>query len=307
MRNCVVNQLEQIAEDNRDIVVFTADLGYSVFEGFAKKFPDRFVNTGIAEAVMTSAAAGMALNGKTVITYSIANFNTLRVIEQIRNDICYHNAHVIIISVGGGVSYGQLGMSHHATEDISMMSTLPNMKVFVPGTPDEAEICLNYAIKSQGPSYIRLARRGEKNLYKIDKAEDGLFEVKTHENSKYAILSCGPILNEALKAEEILRGNDIDIDVYSIPFVKPLSKKIYNILKKYKVVFTLEENQKHGGLGGWICEERCKLVGNACRVIPFGFNDEFTSVVGSHDFLCEKYKLSAQYIAKNIIDIDSGK
>ena len=138
MRNAVINEIERMAESDGRIAVVTADLGYSVLESFSERFPDRFYNVGISEQLMASAAAGIAMSGCIVFTYSIGNFATLRCIEQIRNDICYHGANVKIIAVGGGFSYGQLGMSHHATEDIAMLRALPNMHVLVPADPEEA-------------------------------------------------------------------------------------------------------------------------------------------------------------------------
>ena len=147
MRNTAIQEIERLAEQDMRICLMTGDLGYGVLESFAKKFPERYFNMGISEQSMTAAAAGMALCGSIVFTYSIGNFNTLRCIEQIRNDICYHNANVKIISVGSGFSYGQLGMSHHATEDVAMLRALPNMRVFVPADPEEALLAVNYAAK----------------------------------------------------------------------------------------------------------------------------------------------------------------
>ena len=138
MRNTFINKITEMAQNNKKIMVVTADLGYSVLEGFRDLYPSRYFNVGISEQAMAYVAGGLALEGNIVITYSIGNFSTLRCIEQIRNDICNHNANVKIVSVGGGFSYGQLGMSHHATEDIAMMRTIPGMKVLVPSDPEEA-------------------------------------------------------------------------------------------------------------------------------------------------------------------------
>ena len=160
MRNAVINEIERMAESDGRIAVMTADLGYSVLESFAARFPDRFYNVGISEQLMASAAAGIALSGCVVFTYSIGNFATLRCIEQIRNDICYHDANVKIIAVGGGFSYGQLGMSHHATEDIAMLRALPNMHVLAPADPEEALAAVRYAVGTEGPFYIRSGRTG---------------------------------------------------------------------------------------------------------------------------------------------------
>lgn len=139
MRNHAVAEIEKLAEKDTHIYLMTGDLEYGVLDQFAQKYPQRFINAGISEENMTAVAAGIALSGNTVFTYSIGNFPGMRCLEWIRNDICYHDADVKIIAVGGGFSYGQLGMSHHATEDIAVMRAMPNMRVYVPADPSEAQ------------------------------------------------------------------------------------------------------------------------------------------------------------------------
>ena len=137
MREIFIEELYIAARKNKRIMLVVNDLGYSVIEKFAKDLPRQFINAGVAEQNMIGLAAGLALGGKRVFVYSIGNFPTLRCLEQIRNDICYHDLNVTITSIGGGFSYGQLGMSHHATEDLSIMRALPNMTVVAPGTFNE--------------------------------------------------------------------------------------------------------------------------------------------------------------------------
>ena len=150
-----------IAEKDKNVVLITGDLGFGVLKPFWEKFPDQFINAGIAEQDMTGFAAGMALCGKTVFTYSIGNFPTLRCIEQIRNDCAYHNANVKIVCVGGGFTYGPLGMSHHATEDIAVMRAMPDVTVFAPGDAAEAAACTKAMYETPGTCYLRLGRGGE--------------------------------------------------------------------------------------------------------------------------------------------------
>ena len=224
MRNTVIDALTKMAETDDRITFVTADLGYSVLEDFAEKFPERFFNVGICEQAMSSVAAGMALSGEIVFTYSIGNFATLRCIEQIRNDICYHNANVKIIAVGGGVSYGQLGMSHHATEDIAMMRALPNMCVLTPADPEEALAAARYAVQTEGPCYIRLARRGEPVLYPKAGAIDVTKVQTVIPGEQVAVISCGPVVAEVKKACEALRRRGIEAGAYSVPCVSPLDR-----------------------------------------------------------------------------------
>jgi transketolase len=156
MRDAFLNKLTQLALKDKDIVLLTADLGFGVFEAFESKFPGQYFNVGVAEQNMTGLASGLALEGKKVITYSIGNFPTLRCLEQIRNDACYHNLNITIVASGGGFSYGSLGMSHHATEDIAILRALPAMSVVAPGTVWEAGEATEALIKSESVGYLRL-------------------------------------------------------------------------------------------------------------------------------------------------------
>lgn len=298
MRNTVIDEIEKLAADDSRIMVVTADLGYDVLEGFAERFPARFFNVGISEQLMTSAAVGMALSGNIVFTYSIGNFATLRCIEQIRNDVCYHDANVKIIAVGGGFAYGQLGMSHHMTEDIAMMRTLPNMRVLVPADPEEALACVKYAVQTDGPCYIRLARRGEPVLYKKASSFDIAKIQPAVTGDAAALLVCGPLLKNAIEAAEKLKAGGIFVSVYSVPCIKPIdSTMICTLADKHPLLVTIEEHQISGGLGGTVAEIVSEIAGTRSRVYRMGLQDEYTSIVGSHEYLCDHYGLSAEKIA----------
>ena len=165
MRTAFFRSLLDLAEGDERINLIVGDLGFGVVETFAQRFPTRFFNAGVAEQNMTGIATGLALSGKVVFTYSIANFPTLRCLEQVRNDVCYHNANVKIVAVGGGFAYGSLGMSHHATEDLAIMRVLPGMVVVAPGDPVEAELATRAIVEAQGPCYLRLGRAGERSVH----------------------------------------------------------------------------------------------------------------------------------------------
>ena len=166
MRDTFVKTLLEIAKKDKNVYIVTGDLGFGVLRPFWEELPDQIINAGIAEQNMTSIAAGLALQGKIVYTYSIGNFPTLRCIEQIRNDCAYHNANVKVVCVGGGFVYGSLGMSHHATEDIAVMRALPDVAVFAPGDLCEAEEITKAIANYEGTCYLRLGRGGEKRIHK---------------------------------------------------------------------------------------------------------------------------------------------
>lgn len=303
MRNRFVTAAVKLAEENPNLFLITGDLGFGVLTGFWDKFPDRFVNAGVSEQNMTSVAAGMAMEGKTVFTYSIANFPTARCLEQIRNDVAYHKANVKIVAVGAGFSYGALGMSHHATEDIAFMRALPEMTVFTPCDPVETEAVTKLAAELNGPCYIRLGKGGEKDL-NFDNIEYAIGKAYPLKNGyDTVIFVAGAIASEALQAAEILESKGIRCGVYSFPTVKPIdSQTILNVAEQVDYIFTLEEHNIVGGFGSAVCEvvagKRTKAV-----VIRFGLEDTFTSAVGTQDYLRQYYNIDSTSIASRIYEI----
>lgn len=301
MRNTFVKTLVDIAEKNKDIYLMTGDLGFGVLTPFMEKFPDRFINAGIAEQNMTGVAAGMAREGKTVLTYSIGNFPTLRCLEQIRNDCAYHNANVKIVCVGGGFVYGAHGMSHHATEDIAIMRALPVVTVFAPGDLVEAEEITKSMLKQNGTCYLRLGKGGEKRIHdKIEKFEIGK-AIKLSDGKDVAIFSTGAILDEAVKVREELQKIGISVSQYSFPTIKPIDENvIIENANKCKLVVTIEEHNIIGGLGGAVSEVIAENKTNA-TLLRIGLNDEYTSIVGTQAYLREQYGLSADKILERIL------
>ena len=305
MRNHLVAELEKLAQKDERICLFTGDLGFGVLDNFAKLYPDRFFNAGISEQNMTTVACGMALEGNIVYTYSIGNFPGVRCIEQIRNDICYHNANVKIIVVGGGFAYGQLGMSHHATEDLAMMRALPNMHVFCPSDAKEAVEVLRVANAIDGPCYIRLAKGKEPDLH-VDGVDLDIRKVDLIQTGeKTAVVSTGPILGEVIKAADILEKEEIKIGIYNIVSIKPIdNRSIEKIAKEYKHIISLEEHNVIGGLGGAIAEVIAGMQGEKAQLTRLGLQDTYTSIVGSQEYLREYYGMSAQSIVTKVKEME---
>ena len=301
MRNNLINVICEEARHNSNLTFITADLGYNVLNRFYEEFPDQFVNVGISEQNMTSVAAGMALEGKKVFTYSIGNFSTMRCLEQIRNDVCYHNADVKVVSLAAGFAYGALGMSHHATEDIAIMSTLPNMTVFSPCDPVETRAVTKAAISLNTPCYIRLGRGGEPDIHTDDsfKVED--FEIgkayRIFEGKDACIFSTGAITIEAKKAVLKLQNEGIFVALYSFPTLKPIDAKlIKECALKYDRIITLEEHQINGGFGSIIADVLSTIEGKHSTLYKIGMRDVYTSVVGDTDYLRRYYKMDESFI-----------
>ena len=302
MRNRFVNALLNIAETYDDIYLLTGDLGYNVIAPFIEKYPERYINVGIAEQNMTGVAAGIAMMGKTVFTYSIANFPSLRCLEQIRNDVAYHNANVKIVSVGAGFGYGQLGMSHHATEDVAIMRSLPNMVVCSPGDPIETELCTKLLYEYKGPCYLRLGKGGEKSF--LPKAMNIKIgdSIMLKEGTKIAILSSGPILEEAFNAWEELNRIGLSTGLYSFPFVKPIDEyQIEKCATDYDIIVTVEEHNKLGGFSSAVSEVICKMRTRKAYQITIALDDCYTSTVGNQKYLRKEYKLDSDSIVKLVL------
>lgn len=294
MRTNFISQLIEEARRNEKIFLLVGDLGYHVIEPFAEEFPDRFLNVGIAEQNMAGIAAGLAMTGYNVYFYSIGNFPTIRCLEQIRNDIAYHQANVKVVSVGAGYAYGSLGATHQATEEIGALRVLPNMVVATPGDPLEARAITKISASYDGPMYIRLGKAGEKTVHSEDSIDlkiGDICSVITREGNQTAVLACGNILDAALRQ---INDENLNYDLYSVPFVKPINKEqLINIVKTHPAgLITIEEHQKSCGMGSAIVEILNDLYyeGNIevyPKVKRIAIPDEFADVVGTQVFLRE--------------------
>lgn len=250
MRNALVDSLCKLAEDDPDIWLLTGDLGFSVLERFSERFPERFINVGVAEQNMAGVAAGLALSGKRVVIYSIVNFATLRCLEQIRNDICAHGANVVIVGVGAGYSYGAQGYTHHGLEDISIMRALPGLDVTAPANRIEAEAVLRAAMRRDGPTYIRLEKdAGVAASLPLAEIERGRM-VCYRQGEQAAIVATGGMLAEALGAAEQLASKGLSVAVWSCPWLTPLdTSTLCELTQRHDVILTAEEGVVNGGLG----------------------------------------------------------
>ncbi len=303
MRDTFVKTLIDIAKQDKDVYLVTGDLGFGVLKPFWEQLPQQFVNAGIAEQNMTSVAAGMALEGKKVFTYSIGNFPTLRCLEQIRNDCAYHNANVKIVCVGGGFVYGSLGMSHHATEDLSIMRALPGVTVMAPGDLAEAECATRAIYKHEGTCYLRLGRGGEKRIHdRIDNFRIGK-AIKVLDGEKVVIFSTGAIFDEVIKARSILKVQGFNTALYTFPTIKPIDGvTIEECAKKYELIVTVEEHNIVGGFGGAVSEVMAELGNRHAHLIRIGLKDIYSSVVGSQRYLRDVYQMGASEVVKRIME-----
>lgn len=304
MRNTFLDTLFSLAEQDDRIVFITGDLGFRVVEKFSERLPKQFLNAGVAEQNMTGIAAGLALEGRIVFTYSIANFPTLRCLEHIRNDVCYHDANVKVVSVGGGLAYGAMSVTHHAVEDLGVMRCLPNLTVVAPGDPVETRAATRALVAHPGPCYLRLGKAGEPTVhtgaieFEIGKA------IRLREGSDVTILSTGGMLQTAVKAADRLAGSGIRARVSSMHTLKPLDvAEIEAAVRETRALFTLEEHSIIGGLGSAVAE----VVAEAdWPRIPFkrlGLPSAFATHIGGQEYLLTQYGLNEAAVAATVTQV----
>lgn len=302
MRSAWIKTLTRLAKTDKNLFLIVGDLGFGVVEKFRAKFPNQFLNAGIAEQNMTGIAAGLSLSGKTVFTYSIANFTTLRPLEQIRNDICYHNANVKIVSVGGGFDYYSLGPTHHATEVLAIMRALPNMTVIEPGDPVEAELATQAIIRHKGPCYLRLGKaptiHHKKPKFKIGQA------ITVRTGNDLTLIATGGMLSDAINTADLLVKNGLQSRVLSMHTIKPIDEKAIMVAtKETKAIFTIEDQQITGGLGSTVAEILSESQNTAIVFKRFGIPNIFIKDIGSAEYIKEKMGLTAPQISKQILKI----
>jgi transketolase len=299
MRDAFVKALLLHAHQDKRVMLITGDLGFGVLNDYAKELPAQFINAGVAEQNMTGLAAGLALEGRNVFTYSIANFPTLRCLEQIRNDVLYHEATVNIVAVGGGFSYGSLGMSHHATEDVGIMRTLPDLRVFAPCDENETVALVEQMISNPAPSYLRLDKS------KVITSGADLFVPRRLRQMRcgrnVALVGYGGIVAEALTAADLLGGAGIECAVFSAHTLKPFdSESLIKLAVDYDAILTIEEHVPTGGLGSLAADTFLDA-----GVLPRHFArlclpDAYSSIVGSQEYLRMRHSLDAKSIAARV-------
>ncbi|HEX8631902.1 MAG TPA: transketolase C-terminal domain-containing protein, partial [Catenuloplanes sp.] len=240
MRSRFFADLLAAAVDNPDLVLVSGDLGFGVVEPFIEACPGQFINAGVAEQNMTGLAAGIALAGGKVFTYSIANFPTLRCLEQIRNDIAYHGADVTVVAVGGGLAYGALGMSHHATEDLAITRAIPGLAVAAPGDPVETAAVLADLLAHGGPAYLRLGKAGERDVHPgpVRVPRGGSLELRG--GGEVVLFTTGAILEVACAAADLLEQAGVRVGVRSFPWLDPIdSEAIQLAADRYEAIVTV--------------------------------------------------------------------
>ncbi|MCE5279541.1 MAG: transketolase C-terminal domain-containing protein [Planctomycetaceae bacterium] len=304
MRKALLDILTQLMHADRSIYILTADTGFHVFDEFPQRFPNRFINVGISEAAMIGMAAGLAMAGKQVFTYGIVPFVTMRCFEQIRVDLCYPNLPVKVIGVGGGLTYGPAGMTHHSIEDIALMSCLPNMSVVCPGDPVETGLAIEASMVLKGPCYLRLGKSGEPAVH--PRRPEGFAigkGIALRRGRDVALVATGNMLATAAAACDLLERRGLSCELISMHTVKPIDADlIAEAASRCPVIATLEEHSIIGGLGSMVAGVAADR-GLKVALRRFALPDRYEHKAGSQEYLRGQYGLTAEAVAADLLKI----
>lgn len=307
MRTAFIDKLTELAgRDDRPYLI-TSDSGFEVLDDYRDRFPKQYLNIGISESAMIGLASGLALSGKSVFVYGIVPFVTMRCFEQIRNDLCLENLPVRIAGVGPGLTYGAEGATHHAIEDIAIMSSLPNMTVICPGDPVETGHAVGASMTLEGPAYIRIGKSSEavhrgKNLDSFQLGKG----IILREGRDVAIISTGDMLSTAVCVDETLRRNGISPTTVSMHTVKPIDRDlVVELSRTCRIIATIEEHSLIGGLGSIlanvISEEHLDV-----ELVKFSLPDQYVDITGNQNYLRNHFHLSAEHISETLLGTIDG-
>ena len=300
MRDTFAKEMTELAKERNDICLLSGDIGNRMFDKYQDIAPQRFINCGIAEANMMSMAAGMALSGLRPVVYTIAPFTTTRCLEQIRTGVAYHEAPVVIVGTGSGLSYAELGATHHSLEDMAILRSIPNLQVCAPADSLELAAQLREAVRSGNPTYIRIGKKGEPNLFGKNE-ELGIGKAHLLKPGKHVLLiGVGPILSEALAAQKGLMAKGIELAIASMGSIKPLDTKFLQsmVAANYEVWISLEEHHQSGGLGSALLEWLSENQVTSVQLKRMGISDHFIHKLGIQSYVRKAEGLNSQAIAK---------
>lgn len=302
MRNAFADEITRIGAEDPRVVLLSGDIGNKLFDKFKAVAEPRFFNCGVAEANMMGVAAGMALSGLRPVIYTITPFTTTRCLEQIRVDACYHNAPVVIVGTGAGMSYAELGPTHHSCEDMGLLRLLPGMTVLAPCDATEVRLGLRAALAHDGPVYMRIGKKGEPEIHKTPPDFRIGRALTLRAGDHVAVVSTGNMIAPVLAAAAQLDAAGVSARVENFHTVKPLDReRLAELFARYPLVATVEEHSRLGGLGGSVAEWLAEQDGNAARLIVFGTDDTFMHEVGSQDYARRRFGLTAENIAATIL------
>ena len=304
MRDSFAREMTNMAKARQDICLLSGDIGNRMFDKFKETAPSRFFNCGIAEGCMMSVASGLALSGMRPVVYTITPFTTTRCLEQIKIGACYHKAPIVIVGTGSGLSYSELGATHHSLEDIGIMRSLPDIDICAPADSIELVAQLNAAMYSDKPTYIRIGKKGEPLIHQ-DGSQVGIGKANLIKDGKdLIVMSIGPIISEALEAAYSLESSGMSIAVASLGTVKPLDHEFLSKMsKRFKSWICLEEHSVIGGAGSALSDWLFSTRTHDIRLVKMGTPDTFIHELGSQAYVRHRLGLDREGIVLSIMRI----
>jgi len=305
MRNAFADEVTRLAQDDKRVVLLSGDIGNRLFDKLRAQLPSQFINCGVAEANMMGVAAGMGLSGLRPIVYTITPFTTTRCLEQIRVDVAYHESPVIIVGTGSGLSYASLGPTHHSLEDFAIFRAIPNLQIFAPWDAPSLRVLLRSALASEKPSYIRIGKKGEKDLAPIERVPAIGESMWLKDGDDVCIMAVGTVASEAIAAADTLEDSGINAAIVLVHSVKPLPLTTFEMVStRFRAILTVEEHSRIGGFG----ESFVAFLGShglQRQVEVLGTDDKFMPAIGSQDFARRHFGIDASHIAeaaKQVLD-----
>lgn len=301
MRNAFAQELHSLAKNDPRIVLLSADIGNRLFDPMKADCPEQIFNTGVAEANTVGMATGLAMSGLLPVAYTITPFITLRCLEQIRDDVCYHNVPVTLVGTGSGLSYASLGPTHHSLDDIAVIRPFPNIRIFAPADAHEVRSVLRAIVADPGPSYIRIGKKGEPEIHQEPPEIEIGQPLTIRQGSDVCILSVGTMIAEALEAATLLEKEGVSVRVVNVLTVKPYPTDfVERLAADFPLVATVEEHGLAGGFGAATGEAILDHDLDV-RLIRFGAEAKYLHTAGSQDYAREFYGLRSKDIAKGIL------
>lgn len=304
MRNDFVQKITELVLSNKKVCLLTGDMGNNLFEDIIRAAPKQFINCGISEAAMVGMAAGLSSKGHIPFIYSIAPFVTLRVLEQIKIDLCYNEFPATIIGLGAGLSYGALGPTHHSLEDIAVLRSIPNLDIYLPSCAKQLVAYMDDRLYSKKPAYIRLGRNEENNMY-----ESSIINTKVGKATYFdggrdvLVISAGAIVNEALKAKDALHKLNINCSVVDLGTIRPLDSELVKslLLDSFDTWYILEEHGPNG-IYSILLEELLlyQPFYKLPKLISKNTGDQFIHNLGNREFLLSSLGIDAQSLTEEI-------
>jgi transketolase len=303
MRNAFAAAITELAAADPRVVLLAGDIGNRLFDNLKGKFPDRFYNCGVAEANMVSLSAGMALTGLRPFAYTITPFITTRVFEQLRVDVCYHNAPVTIVGTGAGLSYASLGPTHHSLEDIAILRTLPNLTVLCPADATEVKLTVKAVLGLKGPAYIRLGKKGEPNVHATPPTFVIGKGIVLQEGKDVCLLGVGNMADTGKQVAGKLAEAGFSARVVSLHTVKPLDAELLrNSFASFRAVVVIEEHGLAGGAGSAVAEWlSAQSIRGSAQLLCLGTSDAFIKEAGTQEYAREKNGLGVAQITQRVL------